>query len=81
MNILYKMSQYFPNPHQHFVGKLSRKSAATGVDRYNVPSKSGLANLILEVDKTDVYKLKTTDSRKPCNVVDKDIVKKLCMIR
>ena len=55
---------------------------ATDVDISNLAAKRDLASLKSEVDKTDKDKQRTgpTYLIKLNNVVDNDVVKKLCMI-
>ena len=52
---------------------------ATGVDTSNLAAKPELASLKAEVDKIDIYKLKTlpVDLYKLSNVVENDVRKKL----
>ena len=91
---LYKMSQCFPKPYNHFgenvkialdlsnyATKTDLKSA-TGIYTSNLALKSNLAKLKAVVDKIDVEKLKTapTELNKLSNVVDNEVVKKLYMI-
>ena len=54
---------------------------ATGADTSNLASKFGLASLKVEVDKIDVDKLKTVpvDLNKLSNVVNNEIVEKICV--
>ena len=54
----------------------------TSVDTANLVAKSYLANLKIQADKVDVDKLKNVpvNLSKLSNVVDTDVVKKLCMI-
>ena len=91
---LYEMIQYFPKPYESFgldinvKVDLSNQEAeadvknATGIDSSKLALKPNLANLKAEVDKTDTEKLKTTpvDLSKLSNIVNNDVVKKLCMI-
>ena len=87
---LYKISHYFPKPYKPFgrnikIGldlsnytiKVDLKGA-TGVDTPNLATKSNLARLKAEVDKTAADKLKTVpaDLSKLSHVVDNDVVKK-----
>ena len=88
------MSQYFPKPYEPFGGDINVKvdlsNYATKTDFENaaeintskLPLKSNWANLKAEIDKIDVDKLKTVpvDLSKLSNVVNNDVVKKLCMI-
>ena len=88
------MSQYFPKPYDSFGGDINVKvdlsNYATKTDFENaaeintskLPLKSNWANLKAEIDKIDVDKLKTVpvDLSKLSNVVNNDVVKKLCMI-
>ena len=89
-NALYKMSQYFPTPHELFGGDINvtvdlSKYATkddikniTHVDTSSFALKTNLANLKSEVDKLDVDKLKPipTDLSKLSDVVKNDVVKK-----
>ena len=92
---LYKMSQYFPKPHNCFGRNVKVEldlpnyatktdlKGARAIDTSNLALKSNLAKLKAEVGKVDVDKLKTvpTDLRKLSHVVDNEVVKKkLCMI-
>ena len=91
---LYEMIQYFPKPYESFgldinvKVDLSNQEAeadlknATGIDTSKLALKPNLANLKAEVDKIDIEKLKTTpvDLSKLSNIVNNDVVKKLCMI-
>ena len=91
---LYEMIQYFPKPYESFgldinvKVDLSNQDAeadlknATGIDTSKLALKPNLANLKAEVDKIDTEKLKTTpvDLSKLSNIVNNDVVKKLCMI-
>ena len=91
---LYEMIQYFPKPYESFgldinvKVDLSNQEAeadlknATGNDTSKLALKPNLANLKAEVDKIDTEKLKTTpvDLSKLSNIVNNDVVKKLCMI-
>ena len=91
---LYEMIQYFPKPYESFgldinvKVDLSNQEAeadlknATGIDTSKLALKPNLANLKAEVDKIDTEKLKTTpvDLSKLSNIVNNDVVKKLCMI-
>ena len=54
----------------------------TATDTSNLALKSNLSKLQAEVDKVDINKLKTVpvDLRKLSNVVDNEVVKKLCMM-
>ena len=54
----------------------------TSVDTANLVAKSHLASLKIQADKVDVDKLKNVpvNLSKLSNVVDTDVVKKLCMI-
>ena len=53
---------------------------APGVDRSNFAAKPDLASLKTELDKTEFEKLKTIPFalNKLCNVVKKEVIKKLC---
>ena len=87
---LYNMSQYFPKPYRNFGGNIALKvdlsnyatktdfKNATGVDTSELAAKSDLASLKAEIDKIDVYKLKTVpiDLSKLSNVVNNDAVNK-----
>ena len=88
------MSQYFPKPYESFGGDINVKfdtsNYATKADLKNATEiytsklalKSNLANLKAEIHKIDVDKLKAVpvDLSKPSNVINNDVVKKLCMI-
>ena len=65
----------------NYATKSDLKNAA-GIDTFKLALKPNLANLKAEVDKTDTEKLKTTpvDLSKLSNIVNNDVVKKLCMI-
>ena len=90
----YTMIQYFPKQYQPFVGDINVKvdlsnyatktdlKEATGIDTSNFVIKSNLSSLKTGADKIDVDKLKTVpvDLSKLSNVVNNDVVKKLCMI-
>ena len=57
---------------------------ATGINKSALVSKTDLASLKTKVDNLDVDKLKTvpaSDFIKLSNVVDKNVVKKTCMIK
>ena len=70
--ILYKMSQYFPDPYEPFGGDINVKvdlsdyvtkaglKNATGIGTPKLAVKSDLTSLKAEVDKIDVDKLRTT---------------------
>ena len=88
------MSQHFLKPYEHsdakvkveldlsnYVTKADSKGA-TRVDTSNLAAKPNLASLNSEVDKTDIDTLKTVaaDLYNLCNVVDKDVTKRMCMI-
>ena len=91
---LYKMSQYFPKPYRSFEGNVkveldlssyatkAELKNATGVDTSKLAAKFDLVSLKAEVNKIDVDKLKTVpvDSSKLSNVVNNEVVKKLCII-
>ena len=55
---------------------------ATGVDTSTLAAKFDLASLKVELDKLDIDNLKTVfiDVNSLSNVVDNDVVNKLCMI-
>ena len=86
------MSQYFSKPNEPFGGDinvkvdLSNYAAKTHLksgirtDTSKVALKLYLANLKVEVDKTDVDKLKTVpvDLSKLSNVVNNDVARKNC---
>ena len=88
---LYKMSQYFSKPYNHFIGNVKVKldlsnyitktdlKGITETDTSNLALKSNLAKLKAEVDKIDVDKLKTVpvDLSKLSNVVNNEVVKKI----
>ena len=91
--ILYKISQNFPKPYRtsrrdinvkvglsNYATKVDLKNA-TGVDTFQLASKSDSASLKAEVDKIDVDKLKPVpaDLSKLSNVVNNEVVKKQCM--
>ena len=63
----------------NYATKTELKRAA-GIDTFNLAAKSDLAILKAEVDKIDVDKLKTfpVDLRKLSNIVNNNIVKKVC---
>ena len=87
---LHNMSQYLPKPYRNFGGNIALKvdlsnyatktdlKNATGVDTSELAAKSDLASLKAEIDKIDVYKLKTVpiDLSKLSNVVNNDAVNK-----
>ena len=87
---LYKMSQYFPQPHKSFVGNINVKvdlsnyatktdlKNATGVDTSKLEARPNLAILKAKVDKIDVDKSKTVpvDLSKLSDAVNDDVVKK-----
>ena len=87
---LYKMSQYFPKPHEPFGGDINVKvdlsNYATKADIKNISHvdtssfalKTNLANLKTEVDKLDIDKLVPVpvDLSKLSDVVKNDVVKK-----
>ena len=91
---LHKMSQYFPKPYRTFGGNINVKvdlsnyatkldlKNTTGVYTFKLAAKFDLASLKAEIDKIDVGKLKTVpvDLSKLSNVVNNEVVKKLCMI-
>ena len=60
----------------NYATKSDLKNAA-GIDTFKLALKPNLANLKAEVDKTDVYKIKTVpiDLSKLSRVVNKDVVK------
>ena len=84
------MSQYFPEPYKHFGGDINVKvdlsnyatrtdlKKAIRDDMSKLAAKSDLASLKAEIDKIDVYKLKTVpiDLSKLSNVVNNDAVNK-----
>ena len=88
------MSQYFPKTSEHFNGNIKVKldlpnyaiktelKRAAGIDTFNLAAKSDLAILKAEVDKIDIEKLKTfpADLSKLSNIVNSNIVKKVCRI-
>ena len=88
------MSQYFPKTSEHFNGNIKVKldfpnyaiktelKRAAGIDTFNLAAKSDLAILKAEVDKIDIDKLKTfpVDLSKLSNIVNNNIVKKVCRI-
>ena len=88
------MSQYFPKTSEHFNGNIKVKldfpnyaiktelKRAAGIDTFNLAAKSDLAILKAEVDKIDIDKLKTfpVDLSKLRNIVNNNIVKKVCRI-
>ena len=88
------MSQYFTKPCELFGGdtyvKVDWSNYATKADLNNATAfdtsklalKLNLANLKAKIDKTDVGKSKTVpaDLSKLNNVVDNDVVRKLCKI-
>ena len=88
------MSQYFRKPYKPFGGDINVQvdlyNYATKADLKNVTEidtsklalNSNLASLKAEIDKIDVDKLKTVpgDLSKISNVLNNDVVKKLCMI-
>ena len=88
---LYKMSQYFSKPYNHFTGNVKVEldlsnyitktdlKGITETDTSNLALKSNLAKLKAEVDKIDVDKLKTVpvDLSKLSNVVNNEVVKKI----
>ena len=88
------MSDYFRRRYKRFGGDISVKvdlsNYATKTDLKNIlhfdvssfALKSNLASLKTEVDKIDVYKLKTVpaDLAKLTNVVKNNVIKKLNMI-
>ena len=85
------MSQYFPKPYEPFNGNINVKvdlsnyatkddtKNITHVDISSFTSKTNLANLKTEVDKSDIHKLVPvpTDLSKLSDVVKNDVVKKL----
>ena len=88
---LYKMNQRFPKPYRNFGGivkvvldlssyatKGEFKNAAR-VDTFKLAAKSDLVSLKAEIDKIDVYKLKTVlvDLSKLSNVLENEVVKKI----
>ena len=88
------MSQHFPKLYEHsdanvkveldlsnYMTKADLKGA-TRVDTSNLAAKPNLTSLNSEVDKIDIDKLKTApaDLYKLCNVVDKDVIKRIWMI-
>ena len=87
--LIYKMSNYFP-PYSNSSGKIKVEldlsnyatkddvKNITHVDVSSYASKTNLAALKTEVDKTDIGKLKTVpnDLAKLSNVVKNDVVKK-----
>ena len=92
--ILYKISQYFPEPHESFGRDINVKvdlsNYATKADIKNITHvdtsgfalKINLDNLKNEVDKLDIDKLAPvpTDLSKLRNVVKNYIVKKLIIV-
>ena len=88
------MSQYFPKPFRNFGGNINVKvdlsNYATKTDLKNVTHvdtssfalKTNLANLKIQVDNLGNDKLAPVpvDLSKLSNVVNNDVVKKLCMI-
>ena len=88
------MSQYFPKTSEHFNGNIKVKldfpnyaiktelKRAAGIDTFNLAAKSDLAILKAEVDKIDIDKLKTfpVDLSKLSNIVNNNIVKKVCRV-
>ena len=89
-NVLYKMSQYFPKPHEPYGGDINVKvhlsnyttktdlKSATEIATSNLAVKSDLDSLKAEIDKVDVDELKTVpvDVSKLRNVVNNDVAKK-----
>ena len=86
--ILYKISQNFPKPYRtsrrdinvkvglsNYATKVDLKNA-TGVDTFQLASKSDSASLKAEVDK---LKPVPADLSKLSNVVNNEVVKKQCM--
>ena len=92
-NTLHKMSQYFPKPHEPFGGGINIKfdlsnyatktenKVPTGIATSKVASKSDIASLKAEIDKTDVGKIRTvpTDLSELSNVVDNGVFEKNCI--
>ena len=88
------MSQYFIEPYNRFdrsvkveldLSNYTTKTdskGATRVDTSNLAAKSDLASLKAKMNKIDVNKLNTVpvDISKLYNVVNNEVVKKLCMI-
>ena len=91
---LYKMSQYFPKPYEPFGGNINVRvdlsnyatkddiKNITHVDTSSFALKTNLANLKSEVGKLDVDKLMPipTDLSKLCDVVKKELLKRLIII-
>ena len=85
-----KISPCFSKPHESYCEKIkveldlssyatkSDLKRATGVDTSNLAGKSDLVSLRVEVDKTEIDKLKIApaDLSKLSNIVDNDVVKK-----
>ena len=88
------MSQYFPKPFRNFGGNINVKvdlsncatktdlKIVTHVDTSSFALKTNLANLKIQVDNLGNDKLAPVpvDLSKLSNVVNNDVVKKLCMI-
>ena len=89
------MSQYFTKPYKTFRWDINVKvhlfnyttksdlKNATGVDTSELAAKSDLASLKAKFDKIDVDKLRPVPNdlgKLRRNVVDNEVVKKLCMI-
>ena len=87
---LYKMSKYFPKPYEPFGGDINVKvdlsnyatikdiKNITHIDTSSFALKSNLANLKTEVDRLDIYKLKSLPnnlSKLKAKVDKLDIVK------
>ena len=88
---VYKMSQYFLKPYESFRGDINVKVDLSNYAKKKLIRKmqqelilnSNLPNLKAQIDKIDlVDKLKTVpiDLNKLNNVVNNNVVKKLCMI-
>ena len=85
--LLYKLSQYFPNPYERFSKNVKIKldlcnqaakadlKVVTGVNTSNLPAKLGLATLKGEVDKIHTGKIKTVPDVVKKIVYDKLITK------
>ena len=88
------MSQYFPKPFRNFGGNINVKvdlsncatktdlKIVTHIDTSSFALKTNLANLKTQVDNLGNDKLAPVpvDLSKLSNVVNNDVVKKLCMI-
>ena len=87
------MNQYFLKPYEPSEGGINVKvnlsnyatkadfKNATGIDTSKLALNSNLSSLRTEIDEIDVDKSKTVpiDLNKLSNVVNIDVVKKLCM--